>query len=243
MKKLSFLVIFTFFFAQSQAQWSLDLNAGFAFQGYNEVRIPNETGTTFDLNKDFDIEGPVVPLSVRLGYTFSEKNHLFLLYAPLNINYAGVAANDIQYQNTLFPEGEFIDAFYKFNSYRLTYRRDLLVNGRWTLGVGFTAKIRDARIRLSSGELTDKKDDLGFVPLLNVFASYDFDRWSAFLEGDGLAGGPGRAFDFTLGARIPVSENFSMKTAYRILEGGADVDEVYNFTLINVITTSLVLKF
>ncbi len=245
MKKLFFsALLFSFSVAAvTQVKWSVDLDAGFAFQGYNEVRIPSSTGTDFDLNRDFDIEGPVIPFRVRVGLNFSERNHLFLLYAPLTVNYAGIPPYDIIYQGTLFPEEEFIDALYKFNSYRITYRRDLVLRDNWTFGLGFTAKIRDARIKLSTENLTDKKDDLGFVPLLNIFAKYDFPQWSVFLQGDGLAGGPGRAFDINVGAKIPVTDLTSFKAGYRLLEGGADVEEVYNFTIINVIVAGLFLEF
>lgn len=67
----------------SQAQVSIDLESGLAFPGYNDVRIPNETGTLFSFQEDFETEGPVIPLRIRLGYSFNEKNHLFALYAPL----------------------------------------------------------------------------------------------------------------------------------------------------------------
>ncbi len=243
MLKHILLLIFFIPFTQVYSQWSLDLTAGFAFQGYNDVRIPSETGTKFDFNKDFEIEGPVIPVSLRAGYNFAEKNHLFLLYAPLTINYEGPAPYDINFQNTVFSEGSYIEGLYKFNSYRLTYRRDLLLTERWTLGVGFTAKIRDARIKLSTDDLSDKKDDLGFVPLLNIFAAYNINGLTAYFEGDGLAGGPGRAFDFSAGCKVPLTDYLTVKGAYRFLEGGADVEEVYNFTLINVANIGLILNF
>jgi hypothetical protein len=79
--------------------------------------------------------------------------------------------------------------------------------------------------------------------LLRIYAAYDFKCWSAYLSGDGLAGGPGRAFDFFLGGKVPLSDNLSVKAGYRILEGGADVDEVYNFTLINFASVGLGWEF
>jgi len=234
MKKLLFLLVFWGCLTQAHAQFSLDIESGLAFQGYNDVRIPNESGaTTFSFNEDFDLQGPVIPFRLRVGYRFAEKNLLSVLYAPLGIDYKGAAPFDISFQGSLFTRSRDIDGFYKFNSYRLTYRRDLVMTDSWSLGIGFTAKIRDARVKLSTDDLSAKKDDLGFVPLLNVFAAYDFGGWALFLEGDGLAGGPGRAFDFFVGGHIPVTDHLSLKAGYRILEGGADVDEVYNFTLIN----------
>jgi hypothetical protein len=60
------------------------------------------------------------------------------------------------------------------------------------------------------------------------------------LRGDGLAGGPGRAFDLFLGGKFPVLENFHIKGGYRFLEGGADVSEVYNFTVVNFVVLGLI---
>jgi hypothetical protein len=230
----SFVILFFLLIGYTvHAQLTIDFETGLPFQGYNNVRIPNETGTEFNFTDDFELQGPVIPLRIRLGYTFNERNHLFALFAPLGLNYEGTAPFDIRFQNTDFEQGEFINGFYKFNSYRLTYRRDFFITERWILGAGFTAKIRDARVQLTAGEKTDKKDDLGFVPLLNLFAAYQFDGFTVWFEGDGLAGGPGRAFDLFLGGKFPVLENLYLKGGYRFLEGGANVSEVYNFTLVN----------
>ncbi len=241
MKNPILLLILAITFTAAHSQLSLDIETGLPFEGYNDVRIPNESGTKFSFTDDFELQGPVIPIRLKLGYTFAEKNHLFLLYAPLGLNYEGAAPFPIRFQQSTFTQGEFIEGFYKFNSYRLGYRRDVMKSERWTIGVGFTAKIRDARVQLSSSNLSDKKDDLGFVPLLHIFASREFDRWMLFVEGDGLAGGPGRAFDFFLGGRINITDNLSGKAGYRILEGGANVTEVYNFTLINFAAVGLAL--
>ncbi|TVR75180.1 MAG: hypothetical protein EA408_00880 [Marinilabiliales bacterium] len=234
------LFVLAFSFSGAYTQWSIDLETGLPFEGYNDVRIPNETGTKFSFTDDFELQGPVIPIRLMLRYSFDEKNHLFALFAPLGVTYEGPAPFDISFQRSLFTQGQLIEGFYKFNSYRLGYRRDVLTSDGWTIGVGFTAKIRDARVQLSSGGLSDRKDDLGFVPLLHLFASREFDRWMLYLEGDGLAGGPGRAFDFFLGGSFNITDNLSGKAGYRILEGGADVTSVYNFTLINFAVIGLV---
>ncbi len=241
MKRLFILISLFVSFTHAYSQVSLDISTGLVAQSYNEVRIPNETGTLFDLYKDFKIEGPVIYFSLKPGYTFREKNHIFLLYAPLSANYKGSAPYDIVYQNTTFTEGSEISALYKFNSYRATYRRDIYSSGPWSLGVGFTAKIRDAEIRLTSGETSDTKEDFGFVPLLNLYAEYEIGNWSLFFEGDGLAGGPGRAFDLYLGGKVPVSDYLTLKAAYRMVEGGADVSDVYNFTMLHFANVGLII--
>ena len=241
MKKLLLILFAIGMFSQAHAQFSIDVESGLAIPGYNEVRIPNQTGTTFNFTDDFEAQGPVIPFRLRVGYTFQERNHIFALFAPLNISYQGAAPFDIAFQGANFGAGEAIDGFYKFNSYRLTYRRDIVSTDRWLIGLGFTAKIRDATVRLTSETgVSDRKDDIGFVPLLHIFTAYQLPGWTLFLEGDGLAGGPGRAFDFFFGGKVPIHKNLDFKAGYRILEGGADIDEVYNFTLINFATVGLI---
>lgn len=218
----------------SKAQWTIDAESGLAFLGYNDIRIPNQTGTLFSFKNDFDVEGAVIPFRVRVGYTWNERNHLFGLIAPLFVNYTGTPDRAIDFQSSTFAAEENLKGFYKFNSYRLTYRRDFVVDGPWTVGAGFTAKIRDASVQLDNEMGTaDRKDDVGFVPLLHLYTEYMLENRTRFyLEADGLAGGPGRAFDVFLGTRIPLTQKTDIKAGYRILEGGANVDEVYNFTLV-----------
>ncbi len=226
------------------AQFVVSIESGVPFQTYNEVGIPNETGTRFDLVKDFETDGMVIPLRVRLEYKFSKKNQLMLLYAPLSVSYISDIPFDIRFMDTDFSSGQTVEALYKFNSYRLTYRRLFSVSGEdLQIGAGLTAKIRDARVQLSSGQLTDKKDDFGFVPLIHLFATYRFGDWQAVFEADGLAGGPGRAFDIYSGIGRNLGNNFMLKVGYRLLEGGADVRDVYNFTLIHFASAGIEIKF
>ncbi|WP_339903298.1 hypothetical protein [uncultured Cyclobacterium sp.] len=239
------LVSLLFFIAiPLKAQITIDAETGLAFPGYNDVCIPNNSGTLFSFEDDFEAEGPVIPFRVRLGYTFKEKNHIYALYAPLGINYNGTANKDINFQSSVFTQGEALDGYYKFNSYRLTYRRDIISSGNWLVGIGFTAKIRDAQVRLANEQgLEDKKDDLGFVPLLHLYTAYDLGNdHLIYFEGDGLAGGPGRAFDLFLGTKLPITDHLALKAGYRYLEGGADVDEVYNFTLVQFAVAGLIIQ-
>ncbi|WP_339716635.1 hypothetical protein [Cyclobacterium amurskyense] len=227
-----------------KAQITIDAETGLAFPGYNDVRIPNTTGTLFSFQDDFEAEGPVIPFRLRLGYTFKEKNHIFALYAPLGINYNGTANKDISFESSVFEQGQALSGYYQFNSYRITYRRDIITSGNWQVGVGFTGKIRDAQVRLANGQgLNDRKDDLGFVPLLHLYTAYDLGGEKLiYFEGDGLAGGPGRAFDLFLGTRLPITNHIAFKAGYRFLEGGADVDEVYNFTLVQFAVAGLFIQ-
>jgi len=60
------------------------------------------------------------------------------------------------------------------------------------------------------------------------------------LDGDALVGpNGGRAEDVLLAAQWRVREGTLARIGYRILEGGADVDSVYNFALVHYATAGL----
>jgi len=238
------IMMISFFTSGVSAQWSMELETGLAFESYNEVRIPNETGTFFDFTRDFSRTSAPFPFRFRPAYTFGKKNHVLGLVALLALDYDGPPPFAINFQGVEFSESEnLIIGFYKFNSYRLTYRRDLVHSDRFTLALGATAKLRDATVRLGAMERTARKDDLGFVPLIHLYLNYNFGNWGLVFEGDGLTASQGRAFDLYGGVRVRMADDFYFKAGYRMLEGGADVEEVFNFALIHFASFGFQFKF
>ncbi len=156
------------------------------------------------------------------------------LYAPLRIHAEGSLDRDLRYTDVTFPAATPLDATYVFNSYRLTYRYDLYRAPRLTLGLGLTAKIRDADITLESATQRGTKTNVGFVPLINFDATW---RWNdgvgLRLAGDALAAPQGRAEDVMLSAWLTPAPRVELRAGYRLLEGGADNDEVYTFALVH----------
>ena len=57
------------------------------------------------------------------------------------------------------------------------------------------------------------------------------DKIGVPFEGDALAAPQGRAEDVLLAGTCKFSDQFLLRLGYRILEGGAGNNEVYNFTL------------
>ncbi|MEJ2288569.1 MAG: class I SAM-dependent methyltransferase [Deinococcales bacterium] len=150
----------------------------------------------------------------------------------------------VEFAGASFTDQQPVDARYRFNSWRATYRYRFDRPSGWQYWVGFTAKVRDAEIRLIQCDTVALDDDLGFVPLLHLAARYRInDRWSFDADFDGLAGGPGRAFDLGLRFNYHIDERWSLGLGYRGLEGGVDNDDVYNFAWFNSAVANLRLNF
>ena len=222
------------------AQLKLDIEGGLVLgTNYNKVRIPNAGGSTVNLAEDLSID-PKVFYRIRAGYTIANRHTISGLFAPLTVKYKGSFPNNVNFNNQNFPAGQPLEVFYKFNSYRLTYRYDFIANARWRVGAGFTGKIRDADVRFKNESTDTHFDNLGFVPLINFYAAYKPSyHWSVILEGDALAAKAGRAEDIFAGVSYQINNKLGVKLGYRVVEGGADVDDVYNFNWINYASVGL----
>jgi hypothetical protein len=231
--------------SSAEAKWFLDIETGLVSSGYNDVKIPGDTGTEFSLSKDLQTDSSIF-FRFRLGYQFGERHTVYAFVAPLSLNASGRVDQDVLFFEETFPANTDLSAVYRFNSYRLTYRYDLIRKKKFTLGVGLTAKIRDAAIRVEGGGLSSEKTNVGFVPLINFRLHWLFaDKFSLLFEGDALAspGGEGRAEDVLLALQMRLNENISFRAGYRIIEGGADVEEVYNFALLHFFSVGTEVRF
>jgi hypothetical protein len=236
----SFIVLILSFNVLSlNGQASLDLETGAVSTGYNNVRIPGDQGTLFSLKDDL-ISKTEIFFRLRANYTIKSRHTLSLLYAPLETTSKGNVPYDILFEGATFPANTDLTGTYKFNSYRLTYRYEIVLKPKFEFGLGFTAKIRDAKIAMASSSLESEKTNVGFVPIINFRMLWKpYEKFGILLEGDALAAPQGRAEDVLIAATYRVSDRLGLKGGYRILEGGADNDEVYNFALFNYASVGL----
>jgi hypothetical protein len=230
--------------AAAQApRFVVELEAGPAWQSYNDVEIPNDGAATRFSLYDFAGAGPWPAGRLYVTWNISERHGVRLLAAPFSLTETGTPDQPIRFAGGDYHAGEEATATYTFNSYRLTYRYLLHAGDRSTVRVGATAKIRDAVIALEQGATATRKTDFGFVPLLHLAADWQVrDGWGVVLDVDALAGGPGRAIDAALSLRRDLGQRWSVRGGYRMVEGGADVDAVYTFAWLHYATVALAWK-
>lgn len=238
---LLFLAIFQQIPVNAQA--IIDVETGAVFNGYNDVRIPGDEGTLFSLTDDLKADSEMF-YRLRASYTINQRHTLSVLYAPLETKSQGSVPRDIFFEGELFPANTGLGSTYIFNSYRLTYRYNVVHNPGLEFGVGFTAKIRDAKIAMASAESVSEKTNVGFVPILNfrLFWKLD-DAFGILLDGDALVAPQGRAEDVLIAATYALSDRFNLRAGYRILEGGAENDEVYSFSLFHYASVGMSYTF
>lgn len=225
------------------AQLELDLETGAATFGYNDVRISGATGTDFSLTDDF--EQRYVPyFRGRLSYTFAERHTVSALYAPFSLSSTGAFDQNVDFNGQTFAAGTETRSDWKFNSYRITYQYAFIRKTRLQFAAGLTGKVRDAEIRLENDSISSSKTNVGVVPLVRIYTDWAFtEKFHLLVDADALVGGQGRAEDIFLGLCYDPGFHFRVKIGYRLLEGGADNDEVYNFSAVHYAAAGAVIRF
>ncbi len=223
---------------------SLRLTGGSSWQERNDVQIPNdEQGSRFSL-ADAVGSGPVTALRLEINWALNERHGLRLLLAPLSFTEPAFFSQTVRFAGQSFAANQAVDASYRFNSWRLGYHYALMNGESGSLRVGATLKVRDAEIRLEQGDTRSLDDDVGFVPLLYLAGNLRLsDRITLRADLDGLAGGPGRAIDLGVALDLAISRHWTVGAEVRILDGGADTDDVYNFARFNTAALAIATAF
>jgi hypothetical protein len=226
-----------------QKKFNIEIEAGPVWQSRNDVRTPNDTGTKFSL-RDVQGSGPFAAPRVSFDYAFRPKHEFRILAAPLSVTKTGQLSSMTSFAGKTFASGQPVEGTYQFSSYRLTYRYRIYESDRWTWKIGVTGKIRDAKIALRQGGVFAVDENVGFVPLLHIDSEYRWNpKWRFSLNMDGLAAKQGRAFDIALKLKHDFTKNWTLAAGYRMLEGGADVKDVYAFAWLHYAVASLSFRF
>jgi hypothetical protein len=229
-------IVFFVLSPAARAETYLIVEGGSTWQNRNDQSVPGSTGTRFSI-AEFN-QGPFAGYRLYLGHKWSNRHEMRLLYAPLALDLKGQFNKPVTFIDSTFAPNIDTNAFYKFNSYRLTYLYHFDENQGWNWALGFTAKVRDAEVRLTQGSVTESKKNVGFVPLLHFQVNGALGSfWFFRLDFDGLAAPQGRAIDLGLFLEKQIAgTQIFLFGGYRTVEGGADNKEVYNFAWFHTAT-------
>ena len=122
--------------------------------------------------------------------------------------------------------------------------RDSKETERWKLQLGAGALVRDAKIELQQGNLRVADPDLGVVPIAAFTAQFNFNERARFIfDFEGLGAKQGRALDGAAKLDFDLTRNLHVGVGYRLLDGGADVQSVFNFARIHYGFASVGVRF
>lgn len=213
--------------------WAVDAETGIVNASRADVRIPSVGGTGFNFTDDLESDSAPY-FRVGVSRSLGERHSLRVELAPLTLKGEGTFDTPVNFNGTTFAAGTPTTGHFRFNTWRLEYRYRMDDEGAFRWQLGGTLLVRDAEISVQQGTLESNDDNLGVVPLVGFGLQWDLhERLQAVIEGNALASPQGRAEDVFLGLRFTQGPRADINVGYRILEGGADNDDVYTFALFN----------
>ena len=97
------------------------LEGGSVWFSRNDVRIPGDDGTKFDM-LDQTGKGPDPYIRFCATYDFNDRHSLRLTLATLEVDGTGRLSEDVTFKEDVFTADTPTKGTFKFNTYRLTYR-------------------------------------------------------------------------------------------------------------------------
>jgi hypothetical protein len=191
---------------------------------FNRFAIPNDLPNRVSL----PIDETITSYRATGFFDLPSGNKLYVLYAPLETSYEFSSKKNFEFNNTNFSNSQNTTVSYKFSSYRLGYmfHRDYSSLSVWG---GLTGKIRDAEISVKQKGQKSSFDNVGFVPLLSFGLDWTiYETFSLYTHTDALGASQGAAYDSQVELRYKLNSTY-ISFGKRILGGGADNDNVYNF--------------
>jgi hypothetical protein len=227
------LVVLVLPAAADGAEWVADAELGVVQASRNDVRIPGNGGTTFSLVDD--LASPAAPYErARIGVTLAERHSVLATWAPLRLEaHTAALPRDVFFHGVTFAAGGPVSARYVQDTWRLTYRYGLLRGDRLDLDLGASAQVRDAAVGLQ-GTWYAQKTSLAVLPLLSFRVAWRVaGPFSLVADGDAIAAAKGRTEDVLVAVQAELRPGVAVRAGYRLVEGGTDTAEVYDYAWLN----------
>ncbi len=218
------ILVLTLCLVNSVVASEISIDIGQTDTVFNRISIPSSQTNQLSLPEDESLT------SFRLTGFMDTKNgnQIYFLIAPLEVQYQFKSDKSFKFNDTNFTNNTQTKFNYKFNSYRIgylwTWKTDSLKY--W---IGAVAKIRDAKTEVIQGSQSDSFSNIGLVPLLSAGLNLKlYKELYLFTHTDALGSSRGSAYDSQVELKYQI-QDYSTSLGKRILGGGADNDDVYNF--------------
>jgi len=136
--------------APVSAEYIVNLQGAAVFTGERTTSASRDSGTKFSLTDDLSADTEYTG-RLEAGYIHKERDYFGIVIAPLSVDSHGRLDRDISYAGTTFPAGTDLDATFRFDSYRVTWRRKLVSKETLDVWLGLSGNIRDASITVEGG--------------------------------------------------------------------------------------------
>ncbi len=163
----------------------LELEFGPLIQRDNALAAPPEGGSLLDFS-EFQERGVFTAQSTLTMFARGQSDWSFVT-SPLELRNRVQFEDPIDFANVGFAPDTDTATRFRFNEFRLRYRKQVLERGRWDVRLGASLAYQETRVNLLQGPVTAQVEDSRLVPLVHAAVIYPFaDEVDLILDVDAM---------------------------------------------------------
>jgi hypothetical protein len=217
-------------------RWRYDFAFGPAYLRKNEIAVPSDTGTTFDLH-DFDrLADPTTTAVVVVGYYPWERHEFQFGWGPFESRDKGKFSEDTHFNGITFPADSTMRSTWRLYDLRAQWAYNLGSRpwGLW-LGAGLAWQYLNIGISTEDGSLSSEGSGWGILPYGYASASYSFsDRFSLVLSASGVNTPENWILDSGFFVNYWLGDNWDLTLGYQYFGREIRAKEITNSIVYNV---------
>jgi membrane-associated phospholipid phosphatase len=209
-----------------------ELEFGGVLINRNEVKSPRDTGTAFDMSKDFDdFSNPTTSAAGNINWVMDQVHELGFRFAPFEVRDEGRVTQTTNFGNKTYTAHTPMVSRYLMFTYDFRYRYEFVPKSDWQLKLGGMLSIQDFAIELaySDGTSHERVSDLVLLPLLHAHVGYNIsDDFLVYVEGEGISFGHDKSFEAIGKFQWNIDENWDIGLGYRYVARDIETDRLVN---------------
>jgi membrane-associated phospholipid phosphatase len=204
---------------------------GPAFLEKNEITVPSDTGTTFDLANFEKINDPLSTAAIDFEFYINDRNEASLYFSPFESRDRGSFANPVSFAGQIFPANTEIWSDWLLYDLRARWLYNLTPASSWDVKLGAALSYQHIEIGLesASGSLSAEVKDDVFLPFLITKVSYQINpKFSVGVEAEGIYLSEDSALETGGFLNYRVSERWDFTAGYRYYARDIETSEIKN---------------
>ena len=210
---------------------------GPAYLQKNEVTVPSDTGTTFDLANFEKINDPTTTAGIDFGFYLNDHNEVSLIFFPFESRDRGLFSSPVSFAGQIFPADTQIDSDWLLYDLRARWLYNLTPASPWDvkLGAALSYQYIETSLSTASGSTYAEVTDDVLLPLLSAMVSYKITpKLSVGIEAEGIYLSEDSALETGVFLNYRVSDRWDFTAGYKYYARDIDTSELNNHVVYNI---------
>jgi hypothetical protein len=210
---------------------------GPAYLQKNEITVPSDTGSTFDLANFEKINDPTTTATIDIAFYLNDRNEVSLYFAPFESRDQGSFTNPVSFAGQTFPANTQIYSDWLLYDLRARWLYNLTPASPWDvkLGAALSYQYIEMGLATASGSANAEVTDGVILPFLSTIISYQINKnFSVGIEAEGIYLSEDSAINTGVFLNYRISDRWDFTAGYSYYVRNIDTSEINNHVVYNI---------